>query len=103
MVVDVAGQSLTFGEHLRGWRLVLGLTALQVCERADISPNTLRALERGKTTVGFDTVLRVARALGVLDQLIESVDPLTSDLGRARVAALGRQRVSSPRRIASES
>lgn len=34
----------TFGEHVRGWRMVLGLTAQQVAERADITRDTLRKI-----------------------------------------------------------
>lgn len=89
---DVSRQAREFGEHVRGWRMVLGLTMEQVCERAGISRVTLRKLESGTPTVGFDVVLRVARALGVLDQLTESIDPIRSDLGRARSALLGRKR-----------
>jgi DNA-binding XRE family transcriptional regulator len=85
-------QQKTFGEHLRSWRMVQGLTAQQVCERADISPTTLRNLERGGGGVRFETVLQVARALGILDSLVESVDPLRTDLGRARARFLNRKR-----------
>ncbi|MET3452865.1 MULTISPECIES: helix-turn-helix transcriptional regulator [Curtobacterium] len=100
---DISRQGQDFGAHLRGWRLVLGLTAVQVCERADITPTTLRNLERGKTTVGFDVVLRVCRALGVIDQLTASVDPLASDLGRARASALGRVRAGRTPRVQGSS
>ncbi|MDF2993339.1 MAG: putative transcriptional regulator, partial [Microbacterium sp.] len=34
-----------FGAHVRGWRMVLGLTAQQVAERADITRDTLRKIE----------------------------------------------------------
>jgi len=57
------------GEHIRNWRKLLGLTAQQVCERADISRGTLHRLETGQT-VGTDTLLAVARALGQVDQLV---------------------------------
>jgi len=80
------------GEHLRGWRMVLGLTAEQVAERAGITRDTLRRLETGNPKVGFDVVLRVARALGVLDEFADSLDPLRSDLGRARAGLLNRKR-----------
>lgn len=36
-----------FGKHVRGWRMVLGLTAQQVAERADITRDTLRKIETG--------------------------------------------------------
>ena len=37
---------IAFGAHVRAWRMVLGLTAQQVCERADISRQTLRKIEK---------------------------------------------------------
>jgi helix-turn-helix protein len=38
-------------------------------ERAGTTRDTLRRIENGNPKVGFDAVLRVARALGVLDDL----------------------------------
>jgi transcriptional regulator with XRE-family HTH domain len=73
-----------FGEHLRTWRKLQGLTAEQVAERAGVNRNTVGRLERGEFTVGFEVVLNVARALGQLDRLVEALDPYESDLGRAR-------------------
>lgn len=81
------------GEDFAGWRKILGLTAEQVAERADISRVTLRKLEQGDPTVGFHVVLRVARALGILDTITDALDPLRTDLGRARAALLERRRV----------
>lgn len=88
----VERQAALFGERLRGWRLVLGLTAEQVAERSGISRVTLRKIETGDAGVAFENVLRVSRALGVLDVLVDSVDPLNSDLGRARAGELNRKR-----------
>jgi transcriptional regulator with XRE-family HTH domain len=76
--------AVEFGEHVRTWRKLQGLTAEQVAERAGVNRNTLGRLERGELTVGFDVVLNVARALGQLDRLVEALDPYESDLGRAR-------------------
>jgi DNA-binding XRE family transcriptional regulator len=81
------------GEDFAGWRKILGLTTQQVSERAGITRDTLRKLEHGDPTVGFHVVLRVARSLGVLETLTEALDPLNTDLGRARAALLNRQRV----------
>lgn len=89
---DVGREARLVGEHLRGWRMVLGLTAEQVSERAGITRDTLRRLETGNPKVGFDVVLRVARALGVIDALTSALDPLQTDLGRARAALLHRKR-----------
>lgn len=72
------------GEHLTAWRKLEGLTAAQVAERAGISRGTLRRLESGETTVGLDVLLNVARALGVLDRVVDAFDPYETDVGRAR-------------------
>lgn len=81
------------GDDFAGWRKILGLTAAQVADRADISRDTLRKLEHGDPGVSFHVVLRVARALGVLDTLTQALDPLATDLGRARASQLDRKRV----------
>ena len=72
------------GEHLRTWRLLLGLTAKQVSERAGISLATLSRLENGDPGINYTTFLEVARSLGLLDPLDKALDPWESDLGRAR-------------------
>jgi transcriptional regulator with XRE-family HTH domain len=81
-----------FGKHVRGWRMVLGLTAQQVAERADITRDTLRKIETGDPGVSFGNVAQVLRALGVLDQVIGAVDPLNSDIGRLRADKLTKKR-----------
>lgn len=85
-------QLADFGEHVRGWRMVLGLTAQQVSERAGITRDTLRKIEAGEPGVGFGNVAQVLRALGVLDQVVEAVDPLGSDIGRLRAGSLSKKR-----------
>lgn len=81
------------GLDFAGWRKILGLTAAQVADRADITRDTLRKLEHGDPTVSFHVVLRVARALGLLETVTKALDPLDTDLGRARASQLGRKRV----------
>lgn len=85
-------QLAEFGEHVRGWRMVLGLTAQQVAERADITRDTLRKIETGDPGVNFRSVAQVLRALGVLDQVVEATDPLRSDIGRLRAGNLAKKR-----------
>ena len=85
-------QLAEFGEHVRGWRMVLGLTAQQVSERAGITRDTLRKIETGDPGAGFGNVAQVLRALGVLDQVVEVVDPLGSDIGRLRAGRLAKKR-----------
>lgn len=81
-----------FGEDVRGWRMVLGLTAQQVSERAGITRDTLRKIESGDAGVGFGNVAQVLRALGVLDRAVEAIDPLNSDIGRLRAGNLSKRR-----------
>lgn len=85
-------QLVEFGEHVRGWRMVLGLTAQQVAERAGITRDTLRKIETGSPGVGFGSVAQVLRALGVLGQAVEAIDPLNSDIGRLRAGSLAKRR-----------
>lgn len=72
------------GEHLKTWRKIYTLKAVQVAERAGISPGTLHKIENGDPTISTTAFLEVARSLGLLDALTASIDPLNSDLGRAR-------------------
>lgn len=81
-----------WGEHLRGWRMVLGLTAQQVSERAGITRSTLHKIESGDPGVRFGSVAQVLRALGVLDEAVNAVDPLNSDIGRLRAENLRKRR-----------
>ncbi len=81
------------GLDFTGWRKILGLTAAQVADRADVTRDTLRKLEHGDPSVSFHVVLRVARALGILDTLTAALDPLDTDLGRARAGQLERKRI----------
>lgn len=81
-----------FGMHVRGWRMVLGLTAQQVSERAGITRDTLRKIESGEPGVGFGNVAQVLRALGVLDQAVDAIDPLESDIGRLRAGNIAKKR-----------
>lgn len=85
-------QLATFGEQVRGWRMVLGLTAQQVSERAGITRDTLRKVESGDPGVGFGNVAQVLRALGILDQVVAAADPLASDIGRLRADRLVKRR-----------
>ena len=73
------------GKHLKAWRMIYMLKATQVAQRAGISLGTLNKIESGDPSVGVAAFLEVTRSLGLLDNLVDSLDPLNSDLGRARV------------------
>ncbi|GAA3578030.1 hypothetical protein GCM10022197_39210 [Microlunatus spumicola] len=81
------------GRHLVTWRKLQNLTAEQVAERADVTRTTLRRLEHGEPGVGLDVFLRVARALGQLDRVVDVLDPYDTDLGRARAEEVLPERV----------
>jgi transcriptional regulator with XRE-family HTH domain len=81
------------GENIRAWRKLLGLTAEQLAERAGVNRGTVARLERGEGTVRVDVFLNVARALGQLDNVVKSVDPYETPLGRARADEVLPQRV----------
>lgn len=81
------------GAHLRTWRKLNGLTQALVAQRANISTQSVRSIESGKGGVSLDNMMRVARVLGVLDGVVDAVDPLYSDVGRLRAEEWLPQRV----------
>jgi transcriptional regulator with XRE-family HTH domain len=92
----VAGAQRRIGENLATWRKLRQLTAAQVADRAGISRQTVMRLENGDGA-SLENVLRVARALGVLDAVVSAVDPYTTDLGRLRSQEALPERVRTPR------
>ncbi len=71
------------GADLRSWRLLSRLTAVEVADRAGLHPNTVLRLEAGGGAT-LENVLRVARALGILETVVKAFDPYETDLGRMR-------------------
>jgi transcriptional regulator with XRE-family HTH domain len=94
--VAVANGQRRIGEDLGTWRRLRRLTAAQVADRAGISRYTVMRLENGEGAT-MENLLRVARALGVLDQLVEAVDPYKTDVGRLRSEEALPERVRPPR------
>jgi transcriptional regulator with XRE-family HTH domain len=88
----VAGGQRRMGEELQIWRKLRQLTVAQVADRAGISRYTVMRLENGQGA-SMENLLRVARALGVLDLLVDALDPYATDLGRLRAQE------SLPRRV----
>jgi len=81
------------GRNLKTWRILYELKAIQVAERAGISLGTLHKIENGDPSISTAAFLEVVRSLGLLDALAESLDPLNTDLGRARVTDKMPQRI----------
>jgi transcriptional regulator with XRE-family HTH domain len=81
-VIDAGAE---VGNSIKAWRILYELKAVQVAERAGISLGTLRKIENGDLSVGMDAFFEVLRSLGLLAQFTKSLDPMESDLGRARM------------------
>lgn len=71
------------GEDFTTWRKLRHLTVAEVADRAGVGVNTVARLERGDGAT-LENVLRIARALGVLDALASAIDPYATDVGRLR-------------------
>ncbi len=84
------------GEHFVAWRKLRGLTIEQVADRAGVSVNTVSRLATDPGSVSLENMLRVARALGILDPLVAAADPLSTDVGRLRAGDQLPQRVRHP-------
>jgi DNA-binding XRE family transcriptional regulator len=74
------------------------MTQAQLADRAGVSRETIIRLEDGDGGVRLENVLRVLRALGLLDAIVQSLDPYESDVGRLRADEHLPQRVR-PRRL----
>ena len=73
------------GKSIKTWRMLYQLKATQVAQRAGISLGTLSKIENGDPTISTAAFLEVAKSLGLLDAIVDSIEPLNHDLGRARV------------------
>ncbi|CAN5172928.1 hypothetical protein BH20ACT20_BH20ACT20_04710 [soil metagenome] len=60
------------------------MTQAQLADRAGLSPNTLRRLEAADGGITLENVLRILRALGVLENVPRALDPYETDVGRLR-------------------
>lgn len=71
-------------ENLAVWRKLRGLTQAQLADRAGLGRETIVRLERGDGAVSTENLLRVMRALGILEGLPRALDPYETDVGRLR-------------------
>lgn len=64
------------GEHpVRVWRLHRGLKAVELAREAGISPGGLAEIETAKKDASFDTMVQIAKTLGVkVDDLMPAID-----------------------------
>jgi transcriptional regulator with XRE-family HTH domain len=84
-----------------GWRKLRGLTQAQLADRAGVDRKTVMRLEQGNGGVSTENLLRVLRALGILDALPRALDPYESDVGRLRADEQLPRRVR-PRRLTGD-
>lgn len=77
-------QLTAFGENIRRWRALNGLSAAELAERAAVTRQTLRAIEAGEGG-RIDSLFAVLGALGIADAAIAGIDPYRSDAARARI------------------
>ena len=94
MVVSRALERL--GQDLASWRKLRRLTVAEVADRAGLGGSTVTRLENGRGA-SLENVLRVARALGVLEQVAASLDPYSTEVGQLRADEALPQRVRSRR------
>lgn len=71
-------------EDVTTWRKLRGLTQSQLADRAGIGRATLARFEQGEGGIGLESLLRILRALGILEKLGKALDPYESDVGRLR-------------------
>lgn len=94
--VAVSRSLRKLGDDLRTWRKLRQLTAEEVADRAGVGRSTVLRLESGDGST-LENLLRVARALGVLDELTNALDPYATDVGRLRAQEQLPERVRRPR------
>jgi transcriptional regulator with XRE-family HTH domain len=71
-------------EDIAAWRKLRGLTQAQLADRSGIARSTLARFEQGDGGISLESLLRILRSLGVLENLLRAVDPYESDIGRLR-------------------
>ncbi len=73
-----------FGENIRRWRTLNGLSAAELADRAAVSRQTLRAIESGEGG-RIDSLFAILGALGIAETAIAGIDPYTNATARARI------------------
>lgn len=82
-----------FGVHISTWRKLQRITADELAERAGVSRGTVYALEHGRGNPSLTNVLRVLRAIGVMDTVVSAADPYATEVGRLRIDEVLPERV----------
>ncbi len=87
------------GRRLAGARLARNLTQAALAEEAGVSKRTVERLESGEVPARLSGLVRVCRALGIVDRLDAFVPaPTASPVDQLRLAGHRRKRASGRRR-----
>ena len=82
------------GARLAAARIAANLTQAALAERAGVAKRTVERLESGEVAVRLDALVRVLRALGLMDRLDVLVPaPLPSPLAQLKLAGRRPKRV----------
>ncbi|HVA99733.1 MAG TPA: helix-turn-helix transcriptional regulator, partial [Acidimicrobiales bacterium] len=65
----------------------------ELANRAGIARSTLQSIEAGRGGTNIENILRVLRALGIMEKVVEGADPYTTDVGKLRADEVLPQRV----------
>jgi transcriptional regulator with XRE-family HTH domain len=80
----VVQASRRVADDIRAWRKLRGLTQAQLADRSGVGHATLSRLENGDGNITLESLLRILRAIGILDNVVRALDPYESDIGRMR-------------------
>lgn len=83
------------GERLMGARLERNLTQAVLAEQAGVSKRTVERLESGEVAIQFSGLVRVCRALGLMDRLDALIpEPAPSPIAQLKLQGRKRKRAS---------
>lgn len=88
-------------ESIAAWRKLRALTQAQLADRAGVGLATLARLERGEGGASVENLVKVLRALGILENVLTALDPYETDVGRLRSSEALPRRVR-PKRLAGD-
>ncbi|MEC3888893.1 helix-turn-helix domain-containing protein [Xanthomonas campestris] len=98
-MIDVAFATVSelveaLGQRLRAQRIAQSMTQAELAMRAGVSSGAIKTLESTGMT-SLDTIVRVIRALGLVDELADllTLKPTTS------IAAMEKEQVSQRQRV----
>ena len=65
-----------YGEHIKEYRLKLGMTQNEVASELGVTPGFISNVENGRTAMSLRILIYYAKLLGItLDELVGNIDP----------------------------